>query len=85
MSSNGVSINVRLTPENNWILGIYKEYFGLSSKEDAINKIIEDNGEKFVENIFTDKFLNENKEIFEKMKRKKSTTIAELRTKYLSD
>jgi len=85
MASDTVSINVRLTPENNRIVGVFKEYMGLSSKEEAINRLIEQSSEDVLERPFREEFLKETKDIFEKMKNKKSTTIAELRKKYLRD
>jgi hypothetical protein len=85
MATDTVSINVRLTPENNRIVGVFKEYMGLSSKEEAINKLIENSSEDILERPFKEEFLRETKEIFEKMKNKKPTTIVELRKKYLSD
>lgn len=41
MGDNTISMNIRLTSENNRIIAIFKEYFGLSNKEEAINKFIE--------------------------------------------
>jgi len=78
MSSDTISINVRLTPENNRVIGVFKEYFGLSSKEEAINKFIEKNAEEVLERPFSEKFLRETKEMFEKMKNKKPITFEEL-------
>ncbi len=78
MGSSSVSINVRLTPENNRIVGVYKELMGLSSKEEAINKLIEQNAEDVLERPFKEEFLSENKKIFESMKSKKSITFEEL-------
>jgi len=85
MSSDTVSINVRLTPENNRIIGVYKELFGLSSKEEAINKIIEDRSEDILERPFKEEFIEQVKQIAERSKNKKPTTVAEMRKKYLSD
>jgi hypothetical protein len=69
MSSDTVSINVRLTPENNRIVGVYKELLGLSSKEEAINKLIEKNAEDILERPFKEEFIERIKKIAEETKK----------------
>jgi len=85
MSSGTVSINVRLTPENNRIVGVFKEYMGLSSKEEAINKLISKSAEDILERPFKEEFIEHIKQIAEKSKNKSPTTITEMHKKYLSD
>lgn len=69
MSSDTVSINVKLTPENNRIVGVYKELLGLSSKEEAINKLIEKNAEDILERPFKEEFIERIKKIAEETKK----------------
>lgn len=78
MTADTISINVRLTPENNRIVGVFKEYMGLSSKEEAINKLIEQRAEDVLEKPFSEAFIKRNLDTFERMKNKKPITFEEL-------
>jgi len=48
MNGDHVSLNVKLSPYSNRVIGVFKEYFGLKNKQEALNKFIEAYGQQII-------------------------------------
>ncbi len=46
--SCNVSLNVSLSPYSNRVIGVFKEYYGLKNKQEALNKFIEIYGQNII-------------------------------------